>query len=186
MADAPFQGRASSTDRGPVGRAARLDSLDRRIIEELQNNGRLSFREVARRLAVSEGTVRNRYGQLTEAKLLEVTVITNPLGVGFNAMAMIGVRISGPSSGPAEALAEAREVTYVVRTAGAYDLLVEVVCVDHDELLRVTDWIRGIDGVISTETCVYLDLVKQVVDWGFPAAPADNLPEALPDVASPA
>ncbi len=118
---------------------------------------------------------------MTDAKLLEVTVITNPLGVGFNSMAMIGVRVKGASSGPAEAFAAAREVTYVVRTAGAFDLLVEVVCVDRDELLRMTHWIRSVEGVVSTETCVYLDLYKQVVDWGFPPLVSSDRTEEIPD-----
>ena len=59
------------------------------------------------------------------------------------------------------------EVSYVVVTAGSYDLLVEVVLEDNDALLRfLTDRLRQVDGVRETETFVYLRMVKQVYAWG--------------------
>ncbi len=59
------------------------------------------------------------------------------------------------------------EVSYVVVTAGSFDVMVEVVCEDDEHLLRVlNDRIRTIDGVRSTETFVYLTLAKQSYTWG--------------------
>ncbi len=52
-------------------------------------------------------------------------------------------------------------------TAGAYDLLVEVVCEDNEALLRfLTEKLRRVEGVRETETFVYLRMVKQVYTWG--------------------
>ena len=61
------------------------------------------------------------------------------------------------------------EVTYVVVTAGAYDLLVETVCRDNAELLSfLADKLRRIPGVVSTETFVYLKITKQIVPLEHP------------------
>jgi Lrp/AsnC family transcriptional regulator for asnA, asnC and gidA len=58
-------------------------------------------------------------------------------------------------------------VDYVVLTAGNYDAIVEVVCADDSELLELLNTeIRSVPGVTSTETLVYLKLVKQQYNWG--------------------
>ena len=52
-------------------------------------------------------------------------------------------------------------------TAGTYDAIVEVVCADDAELLDLLNTeIRAVPGVTSTETLVYLKLVKQQYNWG--------------------
>ena len=64
-------------------------------------------------------------------------------------------------------LAAMVEVDYVVITAGSFDLLVEVVCEDDDHLLRLLSTrIRPLPGVRTTETFVYLRMVKQTYQWG--------------------
>jgi Lrp/AsnC family transcriptional regulator for asnA, asnC and gidA len=152
--------------RGPVTRPRSLDPIDRGIIEALQENGRTAFRAVAARVGVAEATVRTRYARLVEDGILQVTGVTNPLGLGFDAMAMIGMRTSGSPEPVADAIASWDEVSYVVVTAGRYDLLVEVVCTDRHHLLDLTTRARALEGVDSTETFLYLTLAKQVFAWG--------------------
>ena len=152
--------------RGPVSRAPELDHVDRGIISALQRNGRESFRRIAAGLGVSEATVRARYGRLCEQSILQVTGVTNPLGLGFDAQAMVGVRTTGPPEIVADELSHWAEADYVVVTTGRFDLLVEVVCADRRELLDVTNRIRSLPQVVSTETFLYLEFWKQLYDWG--------------------
>ena len=158
--------RAPRADRGPVGRPHSIDELDRRIIEALQENGRESFRRIGAQLGVSEATIRNRYARLRDGGVLRVTGVTNPLGLGFEAQAMLGVKTSGPPELVADAVAAWREADYVVITAGQFDLLVELVCTDRHHLLDVINRVRALEGVASTESFVYLDLWKQLYNWG--------------------
>jgi Lrp/AsnC family transcriptional regulator, regulator for asnA, asnC and gidA len=152
--------------RGPVTRPRSLDPVDRGIIEALQDNGRAPFRAIAARVGVAEATVRSRYGRLVEDGILLVTGVTNPLGLGFDAMAMIGVKTSGSPEPVADEIAGWEEASYVVVAAGRFDLLVEVVCADRHHLLELTTRTRSVDGVVSTETFPYLSLAKQVYAWG--------------------
>ena len=154
------------TQRGPVSRDRSVDEVDRSIIEALQKNGRESFRRIARRIGVSEATVRSRYSRLCEDNILQVTGVTNPLGLGFEAMAMVGIRTSGPPEVVADELSQWEEADYVVVTTGRFDLLAEVVCADRRGLLDVTNRIRSLPEVVSTETFLYLELWKQLYDWG--------------------
>jgi Lrp/AsnC family transcriptional regulator for asnA, asnC and gidA len=157
------------SERGPVRRPASLDALDTQIIEALQDNGREAFRALATRLGVSEATIRNRYGRLTETGVLQVTAVTNPLGLGFDAMAMLGVSVEGPPEKVADQLSDWREAIYVVVVAGRFDLLVELVADDRRDLLDLIGRVRSLKGVRDTETFVYLDLAKQMFDWGAPS-----------------
>jgi len=151
--------------RGPVSAPRRIDELDQGIIEALQANGRESFRAIAARLGVSEATVRARYARLCDDDILQVVGVTNPLGLGFE-QALIGLKTTGPPQAVADEIASWAEADYVVVTAGQYDLVVEVVAPGRHALLDVTNRMRGLDGVVSTETFLYLDLVKQLYDWG--------------------
>jgi Lrp/AsnC family transcriptional regulator for asnA, asnC and gidA len=152
--------------RGAVSRPRRLDRVDQRLIEALQKNGREPFRRIAADVGVSEATIRARYQRLCDDNILQVTGVTNPLGLGFEAQAMVGIRTGGAPEPVADAIARWDEVDYVVITAGQFDILVEVVCADRRELLDLTNRIRALEGVVSTESFLYLELWKQLYDWG--------------------
>ena len=79
---------------------------------------------------------------------------------------MVGIRTAGAPELVADELARWEEADYVVVTAGRFDLLVEVVCADRRALLDVTNRIRALPGVVSTESFLYLELWKQLYDWG--------------------
>ena len=86
---------AQRTRRGAVAPGRQLDPLDTTIIEALQKDGREPFRRIAAAAGVSEATVRARYARLCDDGILQVTAVTNPLGLGFEAQAMVGIRTSG-------------------------------------------------------------------------------------------
>jgi Lrp/AsnC family transcriptional regulator for asnA, asnC and gidA len=144
-----------------------LDAVSKRIVELLQDDGRQPFVTIAREVGLSEAAVRQRVQKLIDADVMQIVAVTDPLQVGFSRQAMIGVRVAGDVGRVAEALCELSEVSYVVTTAGSFDLLVEVVCEDDDHLLDLLmGRIRRLDGVTSTETFVYLKLNKQHYNWG--------------------
>jgi Lrp/AsnC family transcriptional regulator, regulator for asnA, asnC and gidA len=152
--------------RGAVSLPRSLDAVDQSIIEALQKNGREPFRRIATRVGVSEATIRARYTRLCDDNILQVTGITNPLGLGFEAQAMVGIRTNGPPEPVANDIATWHEADYVVITAGQFDILVELVCADRRQLLDLTNRIRAIESVVSTESFLYLELWKQIYDWG--------------------
>ncbi len=160
------RGKAQEGRRGPVSRAPRIDAVDKSIIEALQKNGREPFRRIAAQVGVSEATVRARYARLCEDNILQVTGVTNPLGLGFEAMAMVGIRTAGPPEPVADEIAKWDEAGYVVVTAGQFDILAELVCADRRQLLDLTNRLRALDGVVSTESFLYLELWKQLYEWG--------------------
>ncbi len=144
-----------------------IDDVAKRIIEELQQDGRRSYAALAKTVGLSEAAVRQRVQRLIDAGVMQVVAVTDPLQVGFTRQAMVGMRVEGDLIELADRLAEIDEVDYVVLTAGSFDILVEVVCEDDDHLLRLlSERIRRLPGVRDTETFVYLRLAKQSYSWG--------------------
>ena len=144
-----------------------LDATSKAIIEQLQRDGRRSYAEIGKAVGLSEAAVRQRVQKLTDAGVMQIVAVTDPMRLGFSRQAMLGIRVSGDTRVVADRLAEMPEISYVVLSAGSFDILVEVVCEDDDGLIELlNEKIRGIDGVASTETFVYLQLTKQKYDWG--------------------
>jgi len=159
---------AEARARGLNGRGDQVSSLDKRIIEHLQADGRKPFTQIALELGVSEAAVRARTNRMVDRGILQIVGVTDPLKLGFQQVAMIGIRCDANKlMQVAERVAELAEVDYVVITAGSYDILIETVSEDNEALLRfLAERLRAIDGVRETETFVYLRMVKQTYQWG--------------------
>ncbi|MEY4424504.1 MAG: hypothetical protein RJB56_131 [Actinomycetota bacterium] len=148
-------------------KSSQLDDVSKAIVEQLQLDGRRSYAEIGKKVGLSEAAVRQRVQKLTDSGVMQVVAVTDPMQLGFYRQAMIGVRCGGDTREVAEAMAEMPEVDYVVMTAGSFDILVEVVCENDDDLIALLNSkIRTLPGVTSTETFVYLKVAKQVYNWG--------------------
>jgi Lrp/AsnC family transcriptional regulator, regulator for asnA, asnC and gidA len=144
-----------------------LDDVSKAIVEQLQADGRRSYAEIGKAVGLSEAAVRQRVQKLTDSGVMQVVAVTDPMQLGFYRQAMIGIRCTGDSTAVAAALQRLPAVDYVVLTAGSFDILVEVVCENDDDLITLLNKeIRAIPAVQSTETFVYLKLVKQQYNWG--------------------
>lgn len=148
-------------------KTSQLDDVSKSIIEQLQLDGRRSYAEIGKKAGLSEAAVRQRVQKLTESGVMQIVAVTDPMQLGFYRQAMIGIRCGGDTREIADALSGMASVDYVVLTAGSFDILVEVVCENDDDLIALLNSkIRTLPGVISTETFVYLRLHKQFYNWG--------------------
>ena len=145
---------------------SQIDDTDRAIIEGLQVDGRIPYTRLGASVGLSEAAVRQRVQRMIDGGIMQVVAVTNPLSSGLRRMAMVGVRTEGPTDDIAKALQAMADIDYLVVTAGSFDFLAEVVVSDDGRLLDLTNRIRSVPGVQSTETFIYLDLIKQTFTWG--------------------
>jgi Lrp/AsnC family transcriptional regulator for asnA, asnC and gidA len=146
-----------------------LDDVNKHIIDQLQQDGRMSYAALAKKIGLSEAAARQRVQRMLDAGMMQIVAVTDPLTLGFRRQVMVGLKVEGDMRAVAEKIAQIPEVDYVVMTAGSYDILAELVCTDDEHLLGLlNEKIRSIDGVQSTETFVYLKLAKQTYAWGTP------------------
>jgi Lrp/AsnC family transcriptional regulator, regulator for asnA, asnC and gidA len=147
-----------------------IDRTSRGIIAMLQRDGRCAYTEMARRLGISEAAVRARVQALTSSGILQIVGLTDPGNMGFGVMALIGVQANKDLHRIAELVSTWPETTYVVISAGSYDLLIEVVCTDNAELLLLVERLRAVEGVRTTESFIYISRHK--LNYAYAAEPA--------------
>jgi Lrp/AsnC family transcriptional regulator for asnA, asnC and gidA len=146
-----------------------MDEIDRAIIARLQYDGRMPFTAIADQIGVSEGTVRNRVTRLREERILQVVGVVDPHLLGLRATAIVGVAVQPARlKAVAREIATFEEVSYLVMTSGAFDLLVEVLCKDTDHLASfLSDKLLRVEGVQRTETFYILRTHKLSYRWGM-------------------
>ncbi|AZS48562.1 MULTISPECIES: Lrp/AsnC family transcriptional regulator [Microbacterium] len=144
-----------------------LDDISKRIVELLQEDGRRPYAEIAREVGLSEAAARQRVQRMTEAGIIQIVAVTDPMQLGFHRMSMIGIRVSGDPREIAEELTTIPELAYVVVTLGTFDILVEAVCENDEHLIDlIATRIRTIPGITHTESMLYAGLYKDLYNWG--------------------
>jgi Lrp/AsnC family transcriptional regulator, regulator for asnA, asnC and gidA len=150
----------------PKRATTQVDEIDRQIIEQLQRDGRMPYTKLGVQVGLSEAAVRQRVQRLTDAGMVQIVAVSNPMVLGRRRIAMIGVRTEGDTVIIAERISAISDTEYVVITAGSFDIMVEVVAADEAALLHITNQIRHVVGVRSTESFILLKIAKQTFNWG--------------------
>lgn len=151
----------------PADGLLQIDDIDRRIIGELQQDGRKPYTQIAPAVGLSEAAVRQRVQRLVDGGVMQIVAVADPRLLGFSRQAMVGLKVEGDTRKVADALAAMPEVEYVVITGGSLDVLAEVVVEDDESLIGLlNDKIRALPGVRETETYIYLRIHKETYQWG--------------------
>lgn len=150
------------------GRTKGLDRIDCRIIEFLQRDGRMPNTDIARKLGVSESTVRVRVNRLIEEEYLQIVAVSNPIKLGFELVGDIRIHVNiKKMDAILEELSRLKALWFIVCSTGNTDIVAEFVVKSMDELKSlIFEKINKIDGVRSTETNIFMQFVKRRYDWG--------------------
>jgi len=135
----------------------------KRILTILEQNARTSYTQIAKRLGISETTVRNRVKALLKEGVLKgFTVRTCPEKLGKAITAMVGVDIGGETTPEiTNKLASIKEVSDLYVITGEFDLLLRVICENISRLDEILEEIRSHNFVEGTRTFVVLRKVKE-------------------------
>ena len=147
---------------GPDAGRSRLDDTDRRLVVALQHDGRASYAKLAEEVNMSQAGVRARVQRLIDTGVVQIAAVADPFAFGFSITALVAITSSGDLNLLAKSVEQLEQVHFVALTAGRYDCVTEVVCVDAEDLLSlVNDHIRTLPGVTGVEVITYLRMVKQ-------------------------
>ncbi|MCW0193221.1 Lrp/AsnC family transcriptional regulator [Rhodococcus qingshengii] len=144
-----------------------LDDVDRGILRLLQSDGRIPYRQIARELGISEGTVRIRAGRMQDSGVLNIVAIADPFRLGYRVLAFLLIKAEpGRHDHIVESLTEWEEATYVSTCVGNADIYVQLVCRDNDHLNNLLHTrIPDIGGVRECQT--YMELKMHKVSYGY-------------------
>ena len=143
-----------------------LDDTDKRIIVELQTDGRIAYADLAPKIGLSPAATRQRVQRLLDNGVVTVVGVTDPLALGYPVMAMLGVQVDGDVVRIADEVAAIEGVIYVVLSSGSFDLLVEVIAGDTGALLgTINDRLKTIGGVRRVESFLYFGIHTHRFGW---------------------
>jgi Lrp/AsnC family transcriptional regulator for asnA, asnC and gidA len=151
------------------------DAVDREIIAELQKDGRCTNASIARAVKMSESAVKARIERLMANDVLRVLAVLNPVRLGLTADTLVGINVKpGRLLNVGEQLRRVNEVIYIGYVSGRYDLLIEVLAADSEDLLDfLSSRLAHIDDIVSMETFFIMRNEKINYEW--------KLPEILPE-----
>ncbi len=140
----------------------RLDESDLSIIRELQKDGRRGVAEIADTLGIHRNTVSMKLKRLTGRRVVNPTIYVYPPSLGFNAAAVIGVRVAPGEIDHVVKLMEAMpNVHNVFVCLGRYDVVLWGLFQDQDEVHSfITKDLGGTSGIIGAETMITLGMKK--------------------------
>lgn len=150
-----------------MARADGLDALDQGLIRALQKDGRTSYSALAKRLGVTEGTIRNRLARLLASRVIRVVAVADLVKVGMHATAITGINIQRNKIKQALVrLMDMPEVRYIAVTTGTFDIIIEVVLPNNDMLHDfLVERLASVPGVIRRDTSMILKIHKQSYTW---------------------
>lgn len=151
-----------------------IDEIDEKIIDLLVRDGRSANRAVALETGLAEATVASRIRQLTDRRVLGVTVVIDWQQAGYLADAWLQIHVYGqPVRSVAGAVRQLPSVHAVFVVLGSADLLVHVLAADLTELQRMIAQIQAVPGVSHAAVNVGIDTGKYSVRYArFPVEPA--------------
>jgi Lrp/AsnC family transcriptional regulator for asnA, asnC and gidA len=140
-----------------------LDHTDEAIIKELQRNGRESYKNIARKLNISDGTVRLRTEKLIQNGYLKISALINPLYFENSIIAHVGINLKNRAhSEIMEEIAQIEPVISVQNVTGRYDIVVEISVNSRKELRKfLVEDLSEIDGITSTESFICLEAINK-------------------------
>ena len=145
------------------------DLVDCEIIKLLQKDGRIPNTDIAKKMGISEGTVRTRLNRLIKNETIQIVAVSNPIKLGFKIVGQIRMHIDiGKKEDIVKKLKEIKALWFVVQTTGATtgieaEFIVKSLA-DFNTL--IFEQISKIEGVIKIDTSLILDFIKRRYDWG--------------------
>lgn len=139
-----------------------MDKTDHAILSYLQEDGRIPYTEIAQKLGISEGTVRNRVNRMIDEGIVRILGLVDPISLGLDAPAVIGISVAPAELEKAAAqIAAFPEVGLLVEVSGEYDLIVEAICQDREHLANfLNNSLSSVPGIVKTETFLVLRTYK--------------------------
>ena len=143
----------------------KIDDINLKILQILEENGRTPNNEIAARLSISEGTVRNRIKKLTENNFLKVKGLTNPEHWSDKQLIFILVQLEMTKKWKeiARSVSELPGVKSVSMITGRFDLIIELFLEPHNLINFLTNDLAGVGNISSTESMVTIKNFKKWV-----------------------
>ncbi len=145
--------------------------IDFKITRLLQSNGRMPNTEIAKKLGVSESTVRNRLSKLITEQSIKIVAVVNPLKAKTGIIGNIRIKaVNKMISRVGQELQKLDEIFYLAQLAGMADFDAEYYVLSQKDFAKLIDKINDIEGITSVEPSVTVRYIKNNWAYGIPGS----------------
>ncbi len=158
----------NSSNNSTASATKKLDRLDCKLIRVLQTDGRMPNNAIAQELGISEYTVRRRLKRLLDDGIIRIVAVAKPIDLGFEIAGNLKIHIDlKKTERVLENLKKIDSLIYVALTTGGTDVEADFIVRSLKEFNDlIFQQISKIDGVLSTDTSLLVDIVKDKYEWG--------------------
>ncbi len=133
-----------------------MDDIDKKIIRVLKKHGRATYRDIGKKIGLSEGAVRKRIKDLVSSEVIRRFTVQIALTEGAEAVTLISIDPSFPTSKVSATLSGMPHVDTVYEITGEYDIATIISALNITEVNKCVEEIRRVNGVINTNTMIIL------------------------------
>lgn len=139
-----------------------LDEDDLKILGVLQGEGDISFSRLGNTVGIPTSTVHDKVKRLiSEGIIKKFTIIVDERALGLNVVVLLGVETNAKLyKKVAEKLVDMVEVVEVYGTTAEFDLMIKIQAKNRDELTKILDKVRAIDGIDDIYIFSVLEVFK--------------------------
>ncbi|MBU8813830.1 Lrp/AsnC family transcriptional regulator [Mycolicibacterium goodii] len=141
----------------------RMDEVDEAIVSLLEDDGRLTHRDIAHRVGLSRSAAAARIQRLIATGQVVVRGVVHPAVLGRGALAHVSVMVDGPAAPIAQVLATRDDVAFLSLTSGPFGLIAEARVGSVRDLDGVVATLRSLPGVVGVDTLTYVEVMRDVV-----------------------
>jgi len=141
----------------------RMDEVDEAIVSLLEDDGRLTHRDIAQRVGLSRSAAATRVQRLIASGQVVVRGVVHPAVLGRGALAHVSVMVDGPAAPIARVLAARDDVAFLSLTSGQFGLIAEARVGSVRDLDGVVATLRSLRGVVGVDTLTYVEVMRDVV-----------------------
>jgi Lrp/AsnC family leucine-responsive transcriptional regulator len=140
-----------------------IDSTDKQILELLQENAKLTIREIADRTEKSQTAVRSRIQRLERELIKKYIALIDCSKLGYREMVMASLRVNSrrPLEQIKEEIEKMQRIKFAYIITGDYPIFIMAKCLDHEDSMDLIENLRNLPEVEEVKTQLVLDRIKE-------------------------
>jgi len=141
----------------------KYDKIDKQILELLQEDGKLTIREIAEKTDMSQTAIRSRIQKLEENFIKKYMAIIDCRKLNYREMVIASLRVNSrrPLQQIKEEIERMDKIKYAYVITGDYPIFIMAKCLDHEDSMKLIEDLRNLPEVEEVKTQLVLDRIKE-------------------------